>query len=45
MPVILRQVEENFAFFGEAYVHGMMQGELWPCADLPDVEAREFCVL
>ncbi|KAF3031840.1 hypothetical protein E8E12_001761 [Didymella heteroderae] len=45
MPVILRPEGKDFVFLGEAYVHGMMQGELWPCADLPGVEAREFSVL
>lgn len=45
MPVILRPSGEDFMFLGEAYVHGMMEGELWPCADLPGVEAREFNLL
>lgn len=45
MPVVLRSGADGFRFLGEAYVQGMMQGEIWPCADAPGVEARRFCIV
>jgi hypothetical protein len=30
MPLILREAAPHYEVVGEAYVHGAMQGELWP---------------
>ncbi|KAH6701962.1 hypothetical protein BKA61DRAFT_619977 [Leptodontidium sp. MPI-SDFR-AT-0119] len=29
VPVVLRQKGDNWEVIGEAYVHGVMRGELW----------------
>lgn len=42
VPVILRRRASRFTVVGEAYVHGIMNGEAWPARDKNSAE--EFCI-
>ncbi|KAL8825797.1 MAG: hypothetical protein Q9170_007657 [Blastenia crenularia] len=45
LPFILRRLESGFAFIGQAYVHGIMDGQVWSLVEDGSMPLEEISII